>query len=169
MNRYCYVLPVLLLVGSCRQQPVDRTTLCKDTFEPYADLISGQVPNHRNDLYLEAMAHYGAGRYTEAAAGLERYISERKNHPKSAYLYLAMCHLANGRPYDAELAIDKLEHSNVKDFSDQCAWYTVICWLCSEQWARALEGARAIAASGRHTYKKQAEILVDRLERAGEP
>ncbi|MBK9175952.1 MAG: hypothetical protein IPM46_06345 [Flavobacteriales bacterium] len=168
MNRFFHVLPVLLLFASCHQ-PVDRATLRKDTFEPYADLISGQVPDHRNDLYLEAMAHYSAARYAEAAAILERYISERKNHPKSAYLYLAMCHLANGRPYDAELAIDKLEQSNVKDFSDQCAWYTVVCWVCSEQWARALDGAKAIAASGRHTYMKQAEVLVDRLERVGEP
>lgn len=166
MHRLPHVLLMLLMLGSC-SQPVDRSTLCKDTFEPYMDLISGQVPNHRNEQYLEAMAHYSAGRFTEAAVLLERYISERRDHPKSAYLYLAMCHLANGRPFDAELAIDKLENSSVKDFADQCAWYTVVCWLCSEQWARALEGANTIAGSSRHTYRKEAAVLVDRLERAG--
>jgi hypothetical protein len=159
-------MAVCLLFIACGTT-TDRAKLCSDFFEPYADLISGQLSDGRNEGYLAAMAHYREGRYAEAEAGLSAYMESRRDFQKSAYLYLAVSQLALGRPFDAELTIDKLEHSSVKGFADQCAWYTVLCLVCSEQWSRGLAEAQAIAASPRHTYRKQAAELAKRLERAG--
>lgn len=161
-------LGVLLtvLLASCGSGG-DRSRLCADSFEPYVDLVSTQNGDERSADYIAAMTHYSAGRYAEAELGLKAYIDSRRDFQKGAHLYLAISQLANGKPYDAELSLDKLRHSTVKGFADQCGWYTVLCWLCSEQWPRALEGAKAIAATQRHTYRKQAAALAERLERAG--
>ncbi|MBK7945278.1 MAG: hypothetical protein IPJ85_08220 [Flavobacteriales bacterium] len=157
-------LALALVLLSCNNG-ADKARLCVEYFEPYADLVSNQMSDSRSSGFVAAMDHYSNSRYKEAEQGLADYIASRRDFHKSAYLYLAVSQLANGKPYDAELAIDKLEHSSVKGFADQCEWYTVLCWVCSEQWARALEGAQAIAASPRHAYKKQAAKLAQRLER----
>ena len=163
MKRLLYLLPLILI--AC-DGAVDRQALCPEFFEPYPDMISGQARSSRNAEYLDAMALYSQGDHAEAAKGLQAFVSAHRDAPRSALLYLAMSQLATGNPYDAELTLDKLEQSHMRDFSDQCEWYTVLCWLCSEQWDRALTGAQAIATAQRHTYKQQAARLAERLERA---
>lgn len=143
-------------------------TLCERTFVPYMDLISGQLRTGHNSAYLDAMAQYSAGDFPGAAEGLKLYL-ERRDAAKGAWLYLACSQLAIGKPYDAELSIDHLEASNERGFDDQCEWYTVVCWLCSDQVARALSGAQAILAKPRHTYTAQARKLVDALGKEGAP
>ena len=145
----CILLLVVTALCACRGEENKGNNgsgadLCLRTFEPYQDLISGRVRNEENARYVDAMVHYSAKEYAAAAEGLTRYL-ERKGAAKSAYLYLACCDLALGKPYDAELHIDQLEMSNVHDFKDQCEWYTVLCWLCSQQDERALDGAESIA------------------------
>ena len=100
--------------------------------------------------------------HTVAAGYLETYL-QQPNPNKAAHLYLANCYLAMGRPFDAELQIDHLENSHLKGFEDQCEWYTVVSWLCSDQLDRALTGARGIT-SRRHTYEREARDLVTALE-----
>lgn len=161
MNRALYLLPFLLL--SC-DRPVEREALCKQHFTPYPDMISGQVRDARNSPYLDAMAHYAEGDYEAAAIMLQHFIEERREAPKSALIYLASCHLAIGNPFEAELALDKLENSTERGFADQCEWYTTLCWLCSGQWERARSGAEAIAGEPQHTYKHKAALLAEELE-----
>lgn len=163
MNRTLLIVPFLIV--SCTA-PVDRDSLCTEHFRPYPDMITGQARNARNSAFLDAMSRYEAGDFASAEALLQAYLDERRDAPKSAFLYLACCHLATGEPYEAELALDRLENSTERGFSDQCEWYTVLCWLCSGQYERALSGARTIAAEARHTYKKQAERLAGELAQA---
>ncbi len=137
-------------------------SLCERTLEPYADLVSGQARTPKNGAFLDGMAAYSNGDYTKAAELLRSYLSDREA-AKSAHLYLACAYLELGKPYDAELQIDKLENSNLKDFKDQCEWYTVVCWVCSDQLPRALEGAKAIASAAHHTYKAEAADLLQAL------
>lgn len=132
--------------------------MCERSFEPYEDLISGQSRTSANAEYVDAMALYSKKEFAAAIEGLEGYL-QRRGAAKSAHLYLACCYLAAGKPYDAELQIDMLENSNITDFRDQCEWYTVLCWLCSDQLDRARDGANAIANGGRHTYTVQAKEL----------
>ncbi|MFN6117566.1 MAG: tetratricopeptide repeat protein [Flavobacteriales bacterium] len=154
------LLLTALLVGSgCGSTG----TTCDRFFEPYPDLITGRVRTAKSAEYLDAMAHYREGRYAEAAPLLRSYLNARDAHD-GAHLYLACCLLATGEPFEAELELDHLERSHLKDFRDQTEWYTVICWLCSDQRDRALEGAQGIAAKPRHTYAKEAEALVKALQ-----
>ncbi len=139
--------------------------LCESSFEPYADLITGQLRTGKNAAYLDAMSSYRDKDYAVAAEGLKRYLDQH-GAAKSAHLYLANCLLAMGKPYDAELEIDHLESSNMHDYKDQCEWYTVLCWLCSGQQERALVGARDIAGAQRHTYKAPAKELEEALNQA---
>lgn len=139
-----------------------KTNACQRHFKPYQDLISGQARNPRNGPYLDAMAHYSAGDFASAATGLETYLQQR-SAARSANIYLACSYLALGRPYDAELRIDMLENSHEQNFADQCAWYTVLCWLCSGQVERARTGAQSIAQAPRHTYKADAARLLNEL------
>lgn len=164
-SKLLYAL-LLLLLAACGGGR-GRAALCQKHFAPYADIVGDGPGDARSSGLAASMAHYREGRYAEAEQGLTAYINSRRDFQRSALLYLAVSQLANGKPYEAELSIDKLEHSNVKGFADQCGWYTVLCWLCSEQWARALEGARAIAAAPRHTYKREAAALAGDLERFG--
>lgn len=143
------------------------TDACHRHFKPYQDLISGQARNPKNGPYLDAMVHYSAGDYAAAASGLETYLQQR-GAARSANIYLACCYLALDRPYDAELRIDMLENSHERNFADQCAWYTVLCWLCSGQVERARTGAQSIAQAPRHAYKAEAARLLDDLN-AHEP
>jgi len=153
-----------MFFASC--EPAPKGTLCERTFEPYMDLVSDQVRTIHNDGYVDAMKLYKAGDHAGAEKGLLVYL-DRKDAAKGAWLYLACSQLAIGKPFEAERAIDRLEGSNEKGFADQCEWYTVVCWLCSDQSPRALKGAKAIVAKGRHTYAKQAERLVKALEAEG--
>ncbi len=137
---------------------------CQRFFSPYRDLVSSRARTALNAPYLDAMALYSTGDYSGAANGLSAYL-DTPGADKTAYLYLGVSQLALGKAYDAELSIDHLETSNVSGYTDPCEWYTVLCWLCSGQRDRALEGARAIA-SGRHTYQREAQDLVEQLEEA---
>ena len=157
-------LLITLLVLACNSAEKNGT-LCERSFEPYADLITGQLRTAKNAAYLDAMASYTAKDYAGAAEGLKRYLAQR-GAAKSAHLYLANCYIAMGKPYDAELEIDHLEISNMHDYKDQCEWYTVLCWLCSGQQERALMGARAIATAPRHTYTVEAKELEEALNEA---
>ena len=154
-----------MLLQTC-SPPSEKRSLCERTFLPYVDLISGQARTPDNAVYLDAMDAYGKGDYGTAAALLNTYLSNR-TAARSAYLYLACSYIALGKPYDAELQIDHLENSNLKDFKDQCEWYTVVCWVCSDQLPRAMNGARTIAEAKHHTYSAEARELVASLTSAG--
>jgi predicted Zn-dependent protease len=149
----------VLALASCTG---DQAT-CERFLEPYPDLISGRQRTTKNAPYLDAMAHYAAGRYAEAIPLLRSYLQQRDSHD-AAYLYLACSLLEQGEPFEAELELDHLERSHLKDFRDQTEWYTVLCWLCSDQRDRALEGAKGISAQPRHTYAAQARQLVEALQ-----
>lgn len=162
------LLPLLVccaLVTACGSGG-DASSLCKDTFEPYRDLTIGQAPTERNRIFLDAMEHYRSGDFNGTADSLKVYVQQR-DAQASARLYLACSYLALDRPYDAELQLDKLEQSTTRQFKDQCAWYTVVCWVCSGQYPRALQGAREIAGSGRHTYTTEASNLIEALRSIG--
>ncbi|MBL7980291.1 MAG: tetratricopeptide repeat protein [Flavobacteriales bacterium] len=156
---FVVLLNALLISSGCGSP----SATCANFFEPYPDLITGRVRTAKNGAYLDAMALYGKGNYAEAAPLLRTYLNARDAHD-GAHLYLACCLLATGQPFEAELELDHLERSNLKDFRDQTEWYTVLCWLCSDQKDRALEGARDIAAKPRHTYAKEADALVKALQ-----
>lgn len=165
MSRFLSIITVLMFLGAC-SPPSEKVSLCDRTFLPYVDLISGQARTKENATYLDAMDAYGKGDYGTAAALLNTYLADR-TAARSAYMYLACSYIALGKPYDAELQLDHLENSNLKDFKDQCEWYTVVCWVCSDQLPRALSGARAIADAKQHTYSFEARELVANLGSAG--
>ncbi|HRH37961.1 MAG TPA: hypothetical protein PK760_06435 [Flavobacteriales bacterium] len=142
--------------------PPSSDDLCKTSFEPYTDLVSGGLRSSRHAQFMQAMAAYNKGDYAQAEAQFTSYLQGR-TADHTAYLYLACSQLAQGKPYDAELSIDHLENSNMDGFKDQCEWYTVLCWLCSGQNDRALDGAKAIAEAAHHTYKSEAQRIVDAL------
>lgn len=154
------LLVFLLLLCACGNGDGE---LCERFFEPYPDMVSGRVRSQDNAALLDVMSLYAQRDYAQAASGLEIYL-KRRDADKLARLYLASCYIALDRPFDAELQLDHLEHSTLKEaFRDQCEWYTVVCWLCSDQPDRALEGARTIANAPRHTYRKEATELVKSL------
>ncbi|MDX9750106.1 MAG: hypothetical protein RBT71_03390 [Flavobacteriales bacterium] len=137
--------------------------LCQATFEPYPDLITGRVISNTNRQLLSGMEAYRTGDFATAVDSLEAYIRTPVFN-KAAHLYLANAYLATGRPFDAELHLDHLRNSPQQLYRDEWEWYTVVCWACSDQPDRALEGARKIAEGRKHTYQEQARRLVKRLE-----
>ncbi len=152
-------LLALLLSTGCGSTP---EAACEAHFTPYPDLVSQRVRTIYNDAFVDGMRLYAQQDYAGATSLLEEFAG-RSNTDKSVHLYLACCYLATGRPYDAELQIDLLERGNLTQFVDEASWYTVLCWLCSGQEARARDGARRIAEGGRHTYKQQAATLLKTL------
>jgi len=137
---------------------------CTSAFEPFPDLVSGRTRTVANAALLDAMARYREGAYAEAVPVLEAELRDAPNEEQVRML-LASALLGAGRPYDAELQLDHIEGSARNDYDEAAAWYTVLCWLCSGQSDRALEGARGIAGLPRHAYKAQATTLVERLSR----
>ncbi len=137
--------------------------LCERTFEPYPDLVSGRVISNSNRTYLHAMELYNDAEYSQAADSLKAYL-RMPGYIKTAHLYLSMCHLALGEPYEAELQLDHLRKSNLFNYRDQWEWYTVVCWTCSGQLDRALEGASKIATGRKHTYTAEAARLVKDIQ-----
>lgn len=139
--------------------------LCESTFSPYPDLITGRVINERHIALLDGMEAYTKGDYKQATEHLSDYV-ETKGFNKAAHLYLAISYIALGEPFEGERHLDYLENSSIREaYKDQTEWYTVVCWLCSDQTDRALVGARKIAEGGKHTYKREAEQLVTKLQK----
>ncbi len=161
------IIAALMLLGmlyGCGGE-AEEGDLCTRFFRPYPDLVTGRLIMDRQKELLSGMEHYSAGRYEEAVADLESYVSARGTK-KYTYLYLANSYLALGKPYEAELKLDHLENSNIADgYRDQTEWYTVLCWLCSDQHDRALKGAREIADGRRHTFQREAKQLVEALSK----
>ena len=87
---------------------------------------------------------------------------QKRNSDRSAQLYLACSYLALNKPYDAELALDHVENGGLGQFRDEVEWYTVVCWVCSDQLDRARIGAKKIA-DRKHTYQQQAADLLSEL------
>lgn len=153
---------VLLLLSACVEGGRG-ADLCDRTFTPYPDVVSGRLRTKDNAALMDAMALYAQKDFAGAAEGLEAYL-RRRDAERNARLYLACSYLALERPFDAELQLDRLEQSPQKaDFKEQCEWYTVVCWLCSDQKDRAAEGARAITQVKRHTYAVEAAALLKAL------
>lgn len=155
------LLLLLLMVLAACTGPADP---CTRHYEPFPDLIGGRARTAQNAALLDAMARYNAGDLTAAIPVLEAELHDAPNEEQVRML-LASALLGVGRPYDAELQLDFIETSARNDYDEAAAWYTVLCWLCSGQHDRALEGARAIAARPRHAYKSKAEALVKDLSR----
>ncbi len=158
-------IAVIVLCVSCSDGKT-QGSLCERNFEPYANLNAGIARNSINGALVDAMVPYDQGDHAAAVPLLEAYLS-RPDANELANVYLASSYIATGRYFDAELRLDKAENSNSRQFKDPCEWYTVLCWLCTDQRPRALSGARAIATSKLHTYKQQAQQLVKDLEAAG--
>ncbi|MCW5898233.1 MAG: hypothetical protein KIT10_03100 [Flavobacteriales bacterium] len=135
--------------------------LCDRTFEPFPDHVTGRVVSGTNRTWLHAMELYREGDFEEAADSLAVYM-RMPGYIRTAHLYLAMCKLAMDEPYEAELHLDHLRNSNLWAYQDQWEWYAVVCWTCSGQLDRALEGAEAIATR-KHTYQGEAGRLVQEL------
>jgi predicted Zn-dependent protease len=155
------LLPVLLSLHACSGPSGDP---CTTFFTPYPDHYAGVERNRNNARFLEAMAPYQAQDYPAAAASLGDYVRVTGANPM-ARLYLASSLLAIGKPFEAEMHLDVFERSRLKEASDEAEWYTLLCWVCSDQYDRALPEARRIAAMKLHSYARQADALAKTLDR----
>lgn len=153
------VVACLALLG-CRSA-TEQGDLCQRIFTPYPDLNPGRVPNKTNVLFIEGMTAYAANDHAGAVEKLKAFVKQ-SNTDKSAQLYLACSYLALNEPYEAELALDHVEQGNLGQYKDQTEWYTVVCWVCSDQLDRARIGAKKIADRP-HTYRQQAADLLKEL------
>ncbi|HQV52271.1 MAG: hypothetical protein IPF95_14235 [Flavobacteriales bacterium] len=159
-------IPVLLCtilflgLGSCTTPSVEGN-LCQRTFMPYPDLNPNRIGNRQNDLFIDGMIAYNDKDYAGAVEKLKPFVMKR-NSDRSAQLYLACSYLALNKPYDAELALDHVENGNLGQYKDEAEWFTVVCWVCSDQLDRARSGAKKIA-DRKHTYQQQAADLLSEL------
>jgi predicted Zn-dependent protease len=161
MRRPVHAFIALALLVQCRTTTEPRSA-CVRFFEPYPDLVGGRMRTAQNGTMIDAMEYYRAGRFAEATRLLRQQV-EADPEEYILRLYLANSLLATGEPFAAELQLDLLENLAHNDLSDQCEWYTTLCWLCSQQEQRAVEGARAIAAKQAHSYKVEATALLKEL------
>ncbi len=159
-----WYLTAVLAAGAGCTTGNGENDLCSNIFEPYPDLITGRVIQARHQALLDGMEAYSRGDHEEAAALLARYV-EQDQYNKAAHLYLANSLLVLGKPFDAELQLDHLEHSNLQGYEDQTDWYTVVCWVCSGQLDRARSGAQKIAKGRKHTYTGEATELLAQLDK----
>ena len=150
-----------LAFSGCDQAP--RKADCSSFFTPYPDMVSEQFRTEKNAKLVDGMGHYAKGEYVPAIELISAYL-DRQPDDATARFFLANSLLADGRPFDAELELDRLERLKDKPFRDEIEWYNVMCLLCSDQPERALELARDLAARSRHTYKTEAMELVKALE-----
>ena len=149
----------LVMLAACGRTD---DTLCKRFFTPYPDMVSGRERTRLNGPLLDAMAHYSAGSYAEAAEGLKAVV-EGDHADNTARIYLASALLAIGQPYKAEMYLDQVENSPNKGFEDQVDWYNALCWLCSGQYARCLQQCINISRRPAHSYKQEAQRLAETL------
>ena len=156
MRRLLFLLPLLAACG-----PKD-DTLCQRYFEPYPDMVSQRERNDRSAPLLDAMAAYDRKDFVTAAEGLRAIIDKNEND-YTARMYLVSALLGSGDPYKAEMHLDYLENAKVRNYNDQVDWYNALCWLCEGQYEKALRQGQWIAGRPAHTYKAQAQDLVNTL------
>jgi len=147
---------VLLALMACGRSGTSGR--CAEFFEPYPDVISDRPRTSENANLLDAMAAYSDHEFATAAELLVKELKSAQNL-EQIRMYLASCYLGAGRPFDAELQLDFVENADRQNYAEAAEWYTVLCWLCSDQLDRALEGARLIAGKERHTFKQEAAEL----------
>lgn len=157
---FLFLTTLFLGFWSCATPTVEGD-LCQRIFTPYPDLNPNRIPNRYNALFIEGMAAYNSKDYTGAVESLKAFV-RKSNNDRSAQLYLACSYLALNKPYDAELALDHVENGNLGQYRDEAEWYTVVCWVCSDQLDRARIGAKKIAERS-HTYQQQAADLLREL------
>ncbi|MCU0318956.1 MAG: hypothetical protein MUE88_02600 [Flavobacteriales bacterium] len=160
MSRSFIVVIAAMALQACSGPSGDP---CATFFTPYPDLYSTTERTSNNARFLDALAPYQAKDYAAAATTLEAYVRGSGANPM-ARLYLASALLATGKPYEAEMHLDALERSRLKEARDETEWYTLLCWVCSGQKERALPEAQRIGAEKLHTYNTQAADLAKALE-----
>ncbi len=153
------VLLLLVLGVSCT---TNDDTLCKRYYVPYPDLVGQRQRTTQNASFLDAMSAYSRGEYAVAAEGLKTYV-DKNEKDVTARMYLASALLGAGEPSKAEMHLDFIERSPNIGFKDQVEWYNALCYLCSGQYTRCLQQSMWIAQRPAHTYKEQAQELVDLL------
>ena len=156
--RKVWVSLVVLIQLACGKSGAS----CDAFFEPYPDMISERPRTPENASLLDAMAAYSDHEFATAADLLAKELKAAQNM-EQIRMYLASCYLATGRPFDAELQLDFVENARQNNYAEAAEWYTVLCWLCSDQRDRALDGAHAIANKERHSYKHEAAELAKAL------
>lgn len=137
-------------------------SLCETYSAPYPDTVTGRYRTNENAEFLDGMAANAKGDHEAAIVHLKAYLASDE-HDHLARLYLATTFLEAGKPFDAELQLDLLEHEDVHTFKDQIEWYRTVCWLCSDQRERAIRAAANIASSATHTYQPDAARLMEVL------
>jgi predicted Zn-dependent protease len=150
---------LVLLIAGCGSSS---TTLCKQFYKPYPNIVGERQRTKDNAPFVDAMGAYDRGDFQAASEQLGKVI-ERTPNNYAARMYLASALLATGEPYKAEMHLDFLERARTSGFNDQVDWYNALCWLCSAQYARALRQAQLIVAKPAHTYKAEATELVNLL------
>lgn len=161
MMKAGWLMVLVFVLAACNNEK--DADACKTFFRPYPDLFANTERSPRNAALLDAMAKYRTGDYANAEHMLKAYLGQ-PDHKDIALIYLASAQLAQGRPFDAELQLDHLEKSNLKDIREETEWYTLLCWVCSEQHDRAVEEARRMAGLARHTHQRDAQELLNKLE-----
>lgn len=152
-----FLFPLVLLGVGCGGGDV-----CKDHFTPYEDVVSGRLRTEKNGAFIDGMAHYAQGNFTEASTLLAAHV-ERSDHEPLPRLYLACSYLAMGKPYEAELQLDLIERDDHDAFRDHVEWYRVLCHVCSGQGPRARTELQTIVSKPRHTFNAQAAELLNDL------
>ena len=155
-------LPLLvLLLAACTDR--DPASLCHQFYKPYPDMVSDRERTRDRATLLDAMEFYNKGEYAEAIPGLQLAM-DRDPGNSGIRMYLASANLGAGDPYKAEMHLDFLENQADRSFQDQVDWYNALCWLCEGDTARSEKQARYIV-SRPHTYKKEAQALIDALRK----
>lgn len=157
--RTLFLVFVLILSVACGKND---DTLCKRYYVPYPDLVGQRQRTTQNAAFLDAMAAYSRADFATAAEGLKTYVDKNVNDV-TARMYLASALLGAGEPSKAEMHLDFIERSPNIGFKDQVEWYNALCWLCSGQYTRCLQQCIWISERPAHTYKQQAQALVDML------
>lgn len=155
-------LSLLLFATACGTTQED---LCDKYQVLYPDLVSGRVETRRNTNLVKGVAAYSAGNYELAISHLTAHSDIYLREP-SAYIYKAVSQLELGKPYDAELTLDKLEGLPDKSYADQIDYYNLVCLICSGQTERALEAAKKITEKPHHSYLREAQSMVKDLAKA---
>lgn len=160
MRKSLFIL-ILLVLSACGSK--DPASLCEKFYTPYPDMVTDRARTPDNGPFLDAMALYNDGDYAGAITGLDRAIARDPGN-SAIRMYLVSANLGAGDAYKAEMHIDFLENQSDKSYRDQVDWFNALCWLCEGDTARADKQAHYIL-SRPHTYKKQAQELVDALKK----
>lgn len=141
------------------KRPKAITKLLKTYLKPYPDKLTAIAEPGKDDVILQAMEEYNAGRYEDA---IELFPNSARSLDQAGYiqLYQGVSQLMAGKDYDSFETLQRIQSSMGMAF-EVSNWYLALNYVAFDNIYEARQKLEKIIAAGAYPGDEAKDLLDD--------